>query len=153
MTYVSFLLDVFIQSVPSLWNECVCVYFCIYIYTYIYKYAFFSHMKKIICTFYKFKPNFSESVYMCIYHTNLSSPSLGSWLYHFIDIYPTASGSVVKKPPDNARDMSLIRGLGRSPGEGNGNPLQYSCLGNFVDRWAWQPTVHGVIKSQTRLSN
>ena len=101
----------------------------------------------------QFKPNFSESVYMCIYHTNLSSPSLGSWLYHFIDIYPTASGSVVKKPPDNARDMSLIRGLGRSPGEGNGNPLQYSCLGNFVDRWAWQPTVHGVIKSQTRLSN
>ena len=55
-------------------------------------------------------------------------------------------GSVVKNPPANARDMDSIPGLGRSPGEGNGNPLQYSCLGNLKDRRAWQAIVHGVIK-------
>ena len=46
----------------------------------------------------------------------------------------------------DARDESLIPGSGRSPGEGNGNPLQYSCLENSMDRGAWQATVHGVIK-------
>ena len=52
----------------------------------------------------------------------------------------------------NAGDMSWIPGSGRSPGIGNGNPLQYSCLENFMDRGAyspWWPTVHGVTKSQT----
>ena len=62
-------------------------------------------------------------------------------------------GSVVKNPPANARDMGLIPGLGRSPGEGNGNPLQYSCLGNPIDRGAWQTTVHGITKSQAKLSD
>ena len=66
------------------------------------------------------------------------------------------SGSVVKNPPANAGDtgdMDSIPGSGRSPGEGNGNPLQYSCLENPMDKGAWQGTVHGVAKSQTRLSN
>ena len=49
--------------------------------------------------------------------------------------------------------MGLIPGLGRSPGEGHGNPLQYSCLENSMDRRAWQATVHGAAKSQTRLSD
>ena len=56
---------------------------------------------------------------------------------------------VAKNPPANAgdvRDKSLIPGLGRSPGEGNGNPLQYSCLGNPRDGGAWWATVHGVSK-------
>ena len=53
----------------------------------------------------------------------------------------------------NAGDLGSIPGLGRSPGEGNGYPLQYSCLRNPMDREAWQGTVHGVTKSQTRLSN
>ena len=53
----------------------------------------------------------------------------------------------------NARDLGLIPGSGRSPGEGNGNPLQYSCLGNPTDWGAWWATVHGVAKSRTRLSN
>ena len=56
---------------------------------------------------------------------------------------------VVKNPPANAghaADVSLIPGLGRSPGGGNGNPLQYSCLGNPMDREARQATVHGVAK-------
>ena len=49
--------------------------------------------------------------------------------------------------------MGLIRGSGRSPGEGNGNPLQYSCLENPMDRGAWWATVHGVAKSRTRLND
>ena len=52
----------------------------------------------------------------------------------------------------HAGDQGLIPWLGRSPGEGNGNPLQYSCLENPMDRGAWPATVHGVTKSQTRLS-
>ena len=47
------------------------------------------------------------------------------------------------------RDMGSIPGLGRSPGEGNGNPLQYSCLGNPMDGGAWQATVHGVAELDT----
>ena len=52
----------------------------------------------------------------------------------------------------NAGDLSSIPGLGKSPGEGNGYPLQYSCLGNPKDRGAWWATVHGVTKSLTQLS-
>ena len=55
-------------------------------------------------------------------------------------------GSVVKNLPANAEDMGLIPGLGTSPGEGNGHPLQYACLGNPMDRGAWWTTVHGVTK-------
>ena len=56
-------------------------------------------------------------------------------------------GSVVKKNlPANVGDMGLIPGLGRSPGEGNGNPLQYSCLENPMDRGAWWATVYWVAK-------
>ena len=62
-------------------------------------------------------------------------------------------GSVVKNPPTNAGDMGLIPELGRSPGEGNGNPLQYSCLGNSMNRGVWRTTVHGVAKSPIQLSN
>jgi len=50
-------------------------------------------------------------------------------------------------------DLGSIPGLGRSPGGGHGNSLQYSCLENSMDRRAWQAIVHGVAKSQTRLSN
>ena len=53
---------------------------------------------------------------------------------------------MVKNPPANAGDMGSVLGLGRSPGGGNGNPLQYSCLGNPMDRGAWWATVHGVTK-------
>ena len=61
-------------------------------------------------------------------------------------------GSVVKNPPASVGDTGSIPGSGRSPGEGNGNPLQYSCLENPVDRGAWWATVHGVAQSQTHLS-
>ena len=60
-------------------------------------------------------------------------------------------GSVVKNPPANAGDMGLIPGSGRSPGEGNGNPLQYTCLGNPMARKALWTTLHGIAKSQTPL--
>ena len=59
---------------------------------------------------------------------------------------------VVKNPPANAGDMreaGSIPGWGRSPGEGHGNPLWYSCPENPMDRGAWRATVHGVTKSQT----
>ena len=55
-------------------------------------------------------------------------------------------GSVVGNPPANAEDTSSIPGLGRSPGEGNGNPLQYSCQGKPTDRGAWRATVYRVAK-------
>ena len=54
--------------------------------------------------------------------------------------------SIVKNLPAKAGDTDSIPGSGRSPGEGNGNPLQYSCLGNPVDRGAWLATVHRVTK-------
>ena len=55
-------------------------------------------------------------------------------------------GSVIKNPPANAGEAGSVPGLGRSPGEGNSNPLQYSCLGNPMDRGAWRATVHRVTK-------
>ena len=62
-------------------------------------------------------------------------------------------GSDGKASARNAGDLGSIPGLGRAPGEGNGNPLQYSCLENPMDRGPWQATVHGVTKSRTQLSN
>ena len=61
--------------------------------------------------------------------------------------------SVVKNPLANAGDAGLIPGSGRFPGEGNGNPLQYSCLENSMEREAWWAIVYGVAKIQTQLSD
>ena len=62
-------------------------------------------------------------------------------------------GSCGKESACNVGDLGSILGVGTFPGEGNGNPLQYSCLENPIDRGAWKFTVHGVVKSRTRLSN
>ena len=62
-------------------------------------------------------------------------------------------GSVVKNPPANAEDLGSIPGSGWSPEEGDGNPLQYSCLGNPMDIGAWWATVSGAAQTQTQLSN
>ena len=65
--------------------------------------------------------------------------------------FMVSGGSVVKNLPAHARDVGSIPGSGTSPGGENGNPLQYSCLGNPTDRGAWWATVHGVIQSRTQL--
>ena len=64
-----------------------------------------------------------------------------------------SGGSDSKESACNAGDLGSIPGLGRSPGEGNGYPFQYSCLENSMDRGVQQATVHGVTKSQTQLSD
>ena len=62
-----------------------------------------------------------------------------------------SGGLVGKKPTCNAGNLGSISGSGRSPGEGNGNPLQYSCLGNPMDKGAWQAAVHGVTRVRQDL--
>ena len=70
-------------------------------------------------------------LYICIY-----------WYLYLLWVFP--GGSVVESLPANTVDTDLIPGQGRSPGKGNDNPFQYSCLRNPMDRGAWQATVHGV---------
>ena len=65
------------------------------------------------------------------------------------DLKGFPGGSVVKNPPANAGDMGSIPGSGRSPGARNGNPLQYSCLENPMERGAWWAALHRVAKNQT----
>ena len=72
----------------------------------------------------------------------------------YIEGFP--HGSMVKNPPagaGHARDTGFIPGSGRSPGRENSSPLQYSCLGNPMDRGAWRAVVHGVTKNQTWLTD
>ena len=79
-----------------------------------------------------------------------------------IEIYTTPTSQTLKSFPGgsdsgesacNAGDPGLIPGSGRSPGKGHGNPLQYSCLENSMDRGTWQATVWGVTKNKTQLSD
>ena len=72
--------------------------------------------------------------------------------FHFI-ILGFLGGSVGKESACSVGDPDSIRGSGKSPGGGNGNPFQYSCLENPIDRAAWQAAVHRVAKSQTLLSD
>ena len=65
---------------------------------------------------------------------------------------PSSASAKDLPAKQKTRDMGLIPGLGRTPGEGNGNPLQYSCLETSMDRGAWRATVHGVTKSRIPLS-
>ena len=77
-------------------------------------------------------------MYFYIYETPIKTAS--SFLFFLV---------MIKNLPGNAEDLDSILGSGRSTGEGNGNPLQYSCLQNSRDRRAWQALVHEVAKSQT----
>ena len=94
-------------------------------------------------------------VFPCCFLLNLQTLSLPKvWgLYTCQLLENFLSGSVVENPPANAGDVGSITGSERSLGEGSGNPLQYSCLGNAIDRGVRQATVRGVMKSQTRLSD
>ena len=74
------------------------------------------------------------------------------WYIYSCPYFMTSSGSDGKASAYNAGDPSLIPGSGRSSGEGNGNPLQYSCLENPMDGGAWQATVHRIAKSHRQLS-
>ena len=67
----------------------------------------------------------------------------------FLLLWASLMAQQVKNPSDNAGDAGSIPGWRRSPGEGNGNPLQYSCLENSTNRGAWWATAHGVAKSWT----
>ena len=82
-------------------------------------------------------------------------PGLGDFIFLIFLLGVSQVCLVIKNVPANAGetgDLALILGSGRSPGRGNGSPLQYSCQDNLMDRGAWQATVHGVAKSQTQLS-
>ena len=74
----------------------------------------------------------------------------GEFYIHYL---PIPGGSEVKASACNAGDLGSIPGSGKSPGEGNGNRVQYSCLGNRMDAGVWWPKVYRVAKSQTRLSD
>ena len=67
--------------------------------------------------------------------------------------YASQMAEMVKNLPANMGDLGSIPGSGRSAEEGNGNPLQYSCLENSMDRETWRATVHGIAKRQTQLSD
>ena len=84
--------------------------------------------------------------------TSLHYVPSAKWAYqHLPTVFP--DGSVAQDPPANAGNAGSIPGPRGSLGVGNGNPLQYSCLGSSMDRGAWRAIVHGVTKSWTWLSN
>ena len=82
-----------------------------------------------------------------VYRVTKSRTRLSDFHFHFSQVAQT------KESACNVGDLGSVPGLGRSPAGGHGNPLQYSCLENPMDRGAWQATVHGITKSQTRLSD
>ena len=81
---------------------------------------------------------------LVLFHLDLDSS-----LQYLVEVYAVSDG---KEAACDAGDLGSIPGSGRSPGEGNSNPLQYSCLENPMDRRAWQATVRGVTKESSRLS-
>ena len=115
--------------VPSHVCVCVCVCVCVYV---------FSPLKVCwIC--WEISQWYHFSADSCVFCFCFFNP-----LYRKLKGF--RGGSVVQNPTASVGDIVLIPGLERSPGEGNGNPFQYSCLGNPMDREAWQATVHGVAK-------
>ena len=93
-------------------------------------------------------------VLQVIFFLSLITPKeLFTWCFKGTELLPFPDGSSSKKSACNAGDPCSIPGLGRSPGEGNGYPLQYSSLENSMDRGAWKAIVHGVSKSWSWATN
>ena len=89
-----------------------------------------------------------------LFYAGLTQIVVWFWIFCETSVpFDFPGSSEGKESASNVGDPGSIPGRGRSPGEGNGNPLQYSCLENLMDRGAWQATVHGVAESQTRLSD
>ena len=95
----------------------------------------------------------NQSIWLHDLMNSYSNPDCVIFAERQTQIKGIPGGSNGKESACNTGDPGLISGSGRSPGGGNGNPFQYSCLGNLMDRGAWWATVHGVAKSQTCLSN
>ena len=129
-----------LRFAKRIWNyKSVCVYTYIYIRTHIYTYIYtYIHIHIYVYTHVYMYTHAYVCVYICTH-------------VHMLHGFPCSS--VGKESACSAGDPGLIPGLGRSPGEGNGNPLQYPCLKNLMDRGAWGHAVHGVIKSWARLSD
>ena len=137
------------QALPS--NKCKCSFklpqFLLLNYSFKYQFYYF------ICTSLETTTTCMLDS-LCLYSIlNLFSFIYFSYLVFLHLAMGFPSGSDGKASVYNAGDPGLIPGLGRSTGEGNGSPLQYSCLENPMDRGSWQATVHGVTKSWTRLSH
>ena len=104
-------------------------------------------------------PRVTESeVTETTWHARMRTGSNGRFIFSFVrNLHTVLCASLVaqavKEPACNVGDLGLIPELGRSLGEGNVNPLQYSCLENPMDKGAWWARVHGVAKSRTRLSD
>ena len=131
-------------------------------------YAFYTYIEMIIWVFYSSNViyhidwfeyvesslNPRDKSHMIIVNSQLNM--LKNWfvsiLLRLLHLCLFPGGSEVKASTCNIGDVGSIPGSGRSPGEGNGNPLQYSCLENPMGGGAWQATVHGVTKSRTRLN-
>ena len=98
------------------------------------------------CKMYVQPTEFCDIIYLRYYHFIVPNIVFVS----SIIILVLPGGSLVKNLPANTGDAGLIPGSRRYPGEGNGNPLQYSCLENSMDRGAWLATVHGVAKESDK---
>ena len=136
---------------------CMCLLLCMYLYLYI---DIKFHLVFELYIFSKFLYNyFANGIHTAGFF--MFSPAvwflagiLSSFIFNFTsDLFGFPGGSEVKASACNVGDLGSIPGSGRSPGEGNGNPLQYSCLKNPMDGGAWWATVHRVAKSQTQLSD
>ena len=105
----------------------------------------------MICSYYLLLRDFWDPLKLRLYMSVDLNIIFNNHYLHTIWGFPGGSSS--KEFAGNAEDTYLIPGSGSYPREGNSNPLQYSCLGNPMDRGAWWATVHGVAKSQTWLNN
>ena len=95
----------------------------------------------------------NHSLYPVISHNKNIKTIKNKYIYIYMYNWGFPGGSDSKESTCNAKDLGSIPGLERSPGEGNGSPLQYSCLENPMDRGAWRATVHRVTKSWIQLSD